>query len=192
LAQELHGQPGTDFVNSERTMKRILLGALVWLCASASANAGLLGDTVRIVHNWPTLGTEIFTPMNVVVQDGTGDVAYVSPYYSVNVDNLSVFVDFSRVDTWSFGTFNGLVIADIDAPLTDFYVRTNFNVWNDSRFTYLDNYLLFNWNGLSFNESTYFELTFKDVDTSQAPSPATLALLGMGLAILRFCQRKAP
>ena len=115
-------------------MKRALACILIFLGAG-TANAGLVGDTVRVAHNWSTLGSEIYTPTNVLVQDGPGDLVYVAPYYSVNVDNLSIFVDFNRSDTWSWGAFNGLVISNIDSPLFDFDVTTNLAAWNDSRFT---------------------------------------------------------
>ena len=158
-------------------MKRIVC---LFICLFAgTANAGLVGDTVHIAHNWSTLGSEIYTPMDVLVENGSGDLANVSPAYSVDVDDLSVFVDFIANATWNTGPFNGLVISNIDSILSDFVVSTNFAGWDDSRFTYTSDSLMFNWSGLAFNGDTTFQLNF---NTSQVPEPASIALIGLGLA----------
>ncbi len=169
-------------------MKKIIC---LFICLFAgTVNAGLVGDTVHIAHNWSSLGSEIYTPMDVLVEDGTGDLADVSPLYSVDVDDLSVFVDFSGTATWSTGAFNGLVISNIDTFLTDFVVSTNMVNWVDSRFTYSNDALMFNWNGLSFTNNTTFRLDFNDGNNSQVPEPTTLALIGLGLAGIGFSRKK--
>lgn len=149
---------------------------------AGTANAGLIGDTVHIAHNWSSLGSEIYSPMDVLVQNGSGDLANVSPHYSVDVDDLSVFVDYSQTATWSTGTFNGLVISNIDSTLSDFVVSTNFVGWDNSRFTYSNDSLMFNWSGLSFTGNTTFRLDFSDGNSSQVPEPESILLLGLGLA----------
>lgn len=191
MAQYVHNSPSIKWRGVEKTMKK-LLGFMFVLLSAGTANAGLLGDTVRVAHNWSTLGTEIYTPMDVVVANGFGDAVSVTPYYYVNVDDLSVFVGFSGVDTWSYGAFNGLVVSDIDSPLTDFDVITNLSAWNDSRFTSTSDSLMFNWYGLSFDRNTFFQLTFADASSSQVPAPASFALFGLGLLGLGLARRKNP
>ena len=93
---------------------------------AGTVNAGLIGDTVHVAHNWSSLGSEIYSPMDVLVENGSGDLANVSPHYSVDIDDTSVFVDFSSTTSWNTGAFNGLVISDIDSLLSDFSVSTNF------------------------------------------------------------------
>jgi hypothetical protein len=172
----------------ERNMKKIIY---LFICLFAgTVNAGLVGDTVHIAHYWSDVGSEIFTPMDVLVEDGTADVADVTPYYSVDVDDLSVFVDFSNSATWANGTFNGLVISNIDTFLTDFVVSTNMVNWVDSKFTYSNDSLMFNWNKLSVTNNTTFRLDFNVGNNSQVPEPTTLALIGLGLAGIGFSRKK--
>ena len=169
-------------------MKKIVY---LFLCLFAgSANAGLIGDTVHIAHNYSSLGSEVYTPMNVVVEEGSGDIAPVSPHYSVNVDDLSVYVDFGTSATWTVASFNGLVISGIDSILSNFVVTTNFAGWDDSRFTSTADSLRFNWNGLSFDSNTFFQLAFSDGDTHQVPEPAPIALLTLGLTGIWFSRKK--
>jgi PEP-CTERM motif-containing protein len=174
----------------ENTMKNFLTFLAV-LLGTSTANAGLIGDTVHVAHNWSTLGTEIYTPTDVLVADGVGDSVHVSPHYYVNIDDLSVFVGFSSVDTWSWGTFNGLVISDIDTALSDFDVTTNLRAWQDTRFTSSGDSLMFNWYGLPFDSDTFFQLTFTDAGSAQVPEPASLMLLGLGLVAVCFYRRPA-
>ena len=173
----------------ENKMKRVLT-CLCLLLVVSTANAGLIGDTVHVAHNWSALGTEIYTPTDVVVADGVGDAVHVSPHYYVNIDDLSVFVDFSSIDTWSWGTFNGLVISDIDTALSDFAVTTNLNAWQDTRFSSTSDSLMFNWYGLSFDSDTFFQLTFADTGSAQVPEPGSMMLLGLGLVALCLYNRR--
>jgi len=167
-------------------MKKIICLAI--LLFSGSANALLIGDTVHIAHNFDTLGTEIYTPMDVLVEDGPGDVANVSPWYSVDVDDSSVWVDYLGTTSWTDNVnFNGLVISQIDSMLSNFVIDTNFVGWDDSRFTYADNSLRFDWQGLAFNTDTFFHIDFND---GEVPEPSIIALFGLGLIGLGFARRR--
>ena len=111
-------------------------------------------------------------------------------FYNVDIDDTSVYVDYVGATSWSLGSFNGLVISQIDSLLENFIINTNFVGWDSTRFSYADNSLRMNWNGLSFTADTYFELNFNGENLSEVPLPAALFMFAPALLGLMGFRRK--
>lgn len=162
-------------------------------------------------------------PSTFVVTDGSADLYtfyWSYPFgYRVNVEAGSIQVDFSYIigdgetATWSYpvitscmplvgctespGSFNGLAVSGLDDssgnPLQGVQVATNMAGWNASRLSYGDDYVRFDWQGLSFTRDTYLNAT---LDFGQAtppapvPEPGIYALLGLGLGLLGWTGRR--
>ena len=160
---------------------RLLLPVTILLALPGSAGASLIGDTVTIAHHCCALGTIASGggPTNVTVEAGSGDMVlfYYSLYY-VDVEAESIDVYFTAPNTWDSGytnAFNGLVVSSLDGtspPLivTGFSsIDTNLAGWDDSRASFDDHSVAFNWDHLSFTAASYFNAT---LDLQEVPEPA--------------------
>ena len=169
------------------------------------ADASLVGDTVTVDHLFPDGATSLNGdgwPASVVVEAGTGDTAtlyYGYPFaYNVNVEANSILVDYSYLTgvsgTWpdncfqfsceigAVVTFNGLGVSNLNDssgnPLQGVLVNTNMAGWDSSMLTFGADYVLFDWKGLSFDDTTYFNAT---LEFSPVPLPSAALLFGSGL-----------
>ncbi|MEP1216868.1 MAG: PEP-CTERM sorting domain-containing protein [Marinobacter sp.] len=169
-------------------IKRITSVFFLASTISLTANASLIGDTVRVGHHNPgeVLGTDITIGSGETFAPGyTPD----NPLYVASFTGNSVLVDYQLSETYNSRSFNGLVVSGIDSILTDFNISTNFVGWDDNNFAFAEGVLSFNWSGLSFTNETYFDVSFSTQPVS-VPEPATLALFGLGLAGIGLSRRK--
>jgi hypothetical protein len=166
---------------------------LMSLLVSGAANAGLIGDNVRVAHNYDNFGEEYsaegFIPTNVNVVNGTADQVNWN-YYSVNVDDSFIFVDFLTSATWTNSSFNGLVVSAISSILTGYSVSTNLAGWTNARFTNTSNLVALNFAGLTFGTDSFLRLSFDGTPQPRVPEPAALGLLAMGLLGVGLSRRR--
>lgn len=161
-------------------------------------------------------------PSSITVDAGTTDIyTFYNSYpfgYRVNVEANSILVDFNYLfeaaGTWAdtynscgfngvtFGcntvplSFNGLGVSDLNDStgnaLQGVLVDTNMVGWDSSMLSFGNDSVRFDWKGLSFNNSTYFNATldFGQAPISAVPEPETYAMLLVGLSLLGFMGRR--
>ncbi|TAJ94407.1 MAG: PEP-CTERM sorting domain-containing protein [Gammaproteobacteria bacterium] len=187
------------------------------------ANATLVGDAVSLDHYAPGPSYMCGTfPSPTTVVTGATDLAVVYcsyPWgYNVNVEADSILIDYTHLHdvsgTWWDTTlvcepvfpftcapaplsFNGLRVSDLDDssgnPLTSVSVATNMAGWNTSMLSFDADEIWFDWKGLSFDGSTYFNATlvFGSGPTS-VPEPASTLLFVGGIAGLAALRKRKP
>ena len=80
-------------------------------------------------------------------------------YYTVDIQDTSLSVDFLVDSAWVGNWFNGLVVGQIDTTLTGVSVDTNLEGWNDANISFDAHTLYANWSGLPFTSTSYFDGT---------------------------------
>lgn len=174
---------------------------LVLYIYSTGSFGSLIGDEIRIAHR---LGDTDFETEIVTVTSDNSDAVFLitnSPRYFVDVNAFSVLIDFIPVNTggltspiaqWNGFYFNGAVIRDIDTPLFNLNLVTNFIGWDDSRFFYVDDDLMFDWRGLNSTPDVFIELTFDSTPSSiDVSAPSSMPILLIFCICLTFLSHRA-
>ena len=182
--------------------KSTFLAVVAVLLSPMAANADFIGDTVTMGHYFPVAdGTGICPPacgglVDVVVAAGAGDVT--QPYlpgdgwYFVDVEASSLSVLYGRSPSWSAADFNGLIVSGLDwigelRSIVGIDVSTNLPGFDLDRVTFSADSISINWQGLSFDAGTRWDI---DIITAAVPEPGTLALLGIGLLGMGMTRRR--
>lgn len=171
-------------------MTKELTAIAALLFASASAHATLLdGQTVEYSHLFPYIGTVHYGPIDAVV--GSGAEFNYFGYYSVDVSDTNITVQFLTSSYFDGTAFNGILIYDVNGTIPDFTSvslngATNWSGFSAAYVSFDADHIFVNFPGLPFDNSNVVSL---DVNSASVPEPTTLALLSLGLAGLRLRRR---
>ena len=166
-------------------IKRVL-STLLLAGAAASAQATLVGDTVRIAQNFPTIGAEFYPTTTVV---GANPEFSWPAVLTLDIGAGSIDLLFNTIgfiDVPAGGNnHNGPIISGLNDSsgglllgFADFSTNSSFA---PSSIIFGTDYIGFNLDGLSFSNGQYIHVDLTFASPNALPEPGIVALFGLGL-----------
>lgn len=173
--------------------KRVL-ATLMLAGAAASANATLVGDSVHIAQNFPTIGAEWY-PTNAVVGS---NVEFSWPaVLTLDVGAAAIDIRFATIgfqDVPAGGiNHNGPIVWGLNdslgGPLVGISHFATNSAFSAANIMFGDDYIGFNLDNLSFTSGQFIHVDLDFAAPSAIAEPGSLALIGLGLLGLAFSRR---
>lgn len=163
-----------------------LLSAVLLAGAAASANATLVGDTVHIAQNFPTVGAE-FYPTNAVI--GSGVEFNWPAVLTLDISAGAIDIQFQNIgfrDVPAGGiNHNGPIVSGLNDssgnPLLGFTGFSTNSAFQASNIIFGSDYIGFNLDNLFFRSGQFIHVDLNFAPQSAVPEPGSMALLGLGL-----------
>ena len=164
-----------------KTLLKTVLGALfIFISLSSAAQASLIGDTVHVQHansqRIIDLGTHLVTTNDENIS--------LFSTYQIDIGAESVSFDFNVFGL--IGEAATVTISDLDwigtpGTVTGFTsIDTNLGGWSDSRATFTNDSVIFEFAGLTLNPNLFLNATIQTSHTV-VPVPPAAWLFGSGL-----------
>lgn len=179
-----------------------LAAAVLLAMAQGEARASLAGKVFAASYRFPNQGTvyasSTWTPPTFTVgagQETSGDVEGVTRLLT-DFSATSLVIEFDTnltAPTWNTVPFNGPVFTLTSGTLgiagVSVGAGTTMAGFDAARVLVTGTEIGLDWNGLSYVDGTRVELLFTFANVA-VPEPASLALLGLGLAGLLAARRR--